>query len=159
MCKGGHLSDYVPFYFANRSPMLYSIHTRNVESYAGTQNDIVYLVSSVQKILKSQLHCCFTDGHAIIRFSEFFEEFSKLEDIIDWEIISSWSWHDTDEDANRKRKKQAEFLVHHHAPWDLVERIGVIDSIMKQKVKSIIAESGSLHCPSVEIRRDWYYDN
>lgn len=159
VCKEGYLSDYVPFYFANRSPMLYSIHTGNVESYNGSQNDIVYLVSSVQKIYQSQLECCYTDGHAIIRFTEFFDELSELEDSIDWDIISSWSWHDTDEDENRKRKKQAEFLVHRYVPWDLVETIAVIDPIMKQKVESIIAMSGSLHNPGVEIRRNWYYDN
>ena len=30
---GGRLADYVPYYFANRSPMLYSIHTGFVEGY------------------------------------------------------------------------------------------------------------------------------
>jgi len=159
VCKKGFLSDYVPFYFANRSPMLFSIHTKNVVSYNGSQTNIIYLVSSVQKIYQSQLKCCYTDGHATIRFTDFFDDLSKLEDSIDWEIISSWSWHDTDEDENRKRKKQAEFLVHHFVPWNLVEKIAVIDPIMKQKVESIIAESEYQYNPSVEIRRNWYYDS
>jgi hypothetical protein len=50
VAAGGVLSDYVPFYFANRSPMLYAIHTGHVAQYAGKQNDVVYLVSSVDAV-------------------------------------------------------------------------------------------------------------
>ncbi len=157
-CKGGYLSDYVPFYFATRSPMLYSIHKGNVKSYKGSQKDIIYLVSSVQKISQRQLNCCYTDGHAILKFTEFSDDLSELERSIDWEIINSWSWHDTDIDVDRKRKKQAEFLVHHYVPWELIEKIIVIDSIMKRKVESIITNSSTLHKPSVEIQQKWYYD-
>jgi hypothetical protein len=46
VAQAGELSDYVPFYFANRSPMLYAIHTGYVEGYTGGQADVVYLVSS-----------------------------------------------------------------------------------------------------------------
>ncbi len=31
-CQQGYLSDYVPFYFAPRSPMLYAIHCGTVEN-------------------------------------------------------------------------------------------------------------------------------
>lgn len=35
---GGTLADYVPFYFAPRSPMLYAIHSGYVERYDGGQS-------------------------------------------------------------------------------------------------------------------------
>ena len=60
IAAGGVLSDYVPFYFTNRSPMLYAIHTGHVAQYAGRQNDVIYLVSSVEQVAKSELVWCFT---------------------------------------------------------------------------------------------------
>jgi hypothetical protein len=45
----GNLHDYVPFYFAPRSPMLYAIDRGNVDGCTAGQADIVYLVSSAQR--------------------------------------------------------------------------------------------------------------
>lgn len=39
---GGVLADYVPFYFAPRSPMLFTINKGNVEGYARGQQPIVH---------------------------------------------------------------------------------------------------------------------
>jgi hypothetical protein len=43
---GGFIHDYVPFYFAPRSPMLYAIHMGNVDGCTAGQKDIVYLVAN-----------------------------------------------------------------------------------------------------------------
>jgi hypothetical protein len=39
----GTLHDYVPFYFAPRSPMLYAIKFGRITGYNGCQEDIIYL--------------------------------------------------------------------------------------------------------------------
>ena len=72
MAAGGTLADYVPFYFANRSPMLYSIHTGHVDGYDGGQKDIIYLLSSVERIAQGDRKWCFSDGHAVEALTEFF---------------------------------------------------------------------------------------
>ena len=47
VAAGGMLSDYVPFYFCNRSPMLGAVHKKLVPGYDHGQREVVYLVSSV----------------------------------------------------------------------------------------------------------------
>ena len=47
---GGCLHDYVPFYFAPKSPMLYAIKMGNVEGCSASQTNIIYLVSSAEAI-------------------------------------------------------------------------------------------------------------
>src|SRR4029079_3294236 len=44
---GGSLADYVPFYFAPRSPMLYAIHQGGVDFYSEGQEEVLHLVGSV----------------------------------------------------------------------------------------------------------------
>lgn len=152
---GGVLADYVPFYFANRSPMLYSIHTGHVTGYQGRQNDVVYLASAVEAVAQTKLVWCFTNGHAVEGVTEFYDRIEELTEV-DWDTIKDWSWRNTLQDPDRKRRKQAEFLVHQRFPWELVSQIGVISGPLADRVKSVIAGQG--HCPHVTVERSWYYD-
>jgi hypothetical protein len=77
----GTLNDYVPFYFAVRSPMLYSIHTGFVEGYDGGQKRVIYLVSSMEQVEKGDRKWCFTDGHAVESFTRFFDDRDKIDKI------------------------------------------------------------------------------
>jgi hypothetical protein len=47
-------------------------------------------------------------------------------------------WNDTDNDPDRKRRRQAEFLVHEFFPWALVSYIGVYDRSIAETVDEII---------------------
>ncbi|HXB59376.1 MAG TPA: DUF4433 domain-containing protein [Candidatus Acidoferrales bacterium] len=154
VAAGGVLSDYVPFYFSNRSPMLYSIHTGHVAQYPGKQNDVVYLVSTAEAVVASGSVWCFTNGHAVEGVTEFYDNLSDLAKV-DWSVIRSWSWKNTLADPDRKRRKQAEFLVHKRFPWELISQIGVINSVIGERVKTVI--SNQSHHPRVTVERDWYY--
>ncbi|UTW68357.1 DUF4433 domain-containing protein [Anaerobacillus sp. HL2] len=44
---------------------------------------------------------------------------------MDWDVMESKYWFDTDDDPDRKRRRQAEFLVLRHFPLELVLGIGV----------------------------------
>lgn len=114
--NGGHLSDYVPFYFAPRSPMLYAIHKGSVSRYQSSQEQVIYLVSSVETIVQGNANFVFIDGHAEMQISQFYNLPSDL-DKVDWQLMKGRYWHDTTADTDRKRRRQAEFLVHDFMPW------------------------------------------
>lgn len=61
---GGTVSSYVPFYFAARSPMMYKIWRGQVRTYGGGQEPLVYLVSSVQRLMQEGCTLVVTDGNA-----------------------------------------------------------------------------------------------
>ncbi len=154
LAAGGVLADYVPFYFANRTPMLYTISRGNVAGYTGGQRDVVYLVATVEEAVAGGRPWCFTDGHAVEAMTEFHADIERL-DTIDWEVIRARYWSNTEQDLDRRRRKQAEFLVHESVPWGWFHRLGVIDHGRSQQVKEIIAEAP--HQPEVTIEPGWYY--
>ena len=80
----GVLYDYVPFYFAPRSPMLYTIHKGNVPGYQDGQTSIIHFLVEIEAIAKSDLAFVFTDCHPIMAKSNFYEDIQQLYYIIDW---------------------------------------------------------------------------
>jgi hypothetical protein len=151
---GGKLTDYVPFYFAPRSPMLYTIHQRNVPTYTEGQEALIYLVSTVEAIHQASLSFVFTEGHGIMATTEFFDDLAQLNQV-DWQVMSLKYWFDTPDDNDRKRRRQAEFLVHQFFPWRLVTEIGAINAQMKRQVEQCLQTL--THQPAVIVRRNWYY--
>jgi hypothetical protein len=63
---GGVIHDYVPFYFAPRSPMLRTIDGGNVENCPYCQADIAHLVTTVDAIVESGLPYVFYDYNATL---------------------------------------------------------------------------------------------
>lgn len=151
---GGTLHDYVPFYFAPRSPMLYTISRGNVAGYTDGQRPVIYFVSTAQSVQVAGRSFVFTDGHGVMDISNFYTELSEL-DQIDWEVMKARIWRDTIEYPDRKRRRQAEFLVHKFFPWGLISRIVVKGALVKSQVESILENVSQ--SPNVEIRADWYY--
>ena len=154
---GGSLHDYVPFYFAPRSPMLYTIHRGNVEGYSQGQQQILHLVTTAESVSDRGLAYVYTDGHAVMEYSVFFDDLVSLHQypIIDWELMESRYWFDTEEDPDRKRRRQAEFLVYNFLPWHLVTEIGVINPTIQAQVRNLLLKS--VHKPNILVRPNWYY--
>ena len=86
--------------------MLYSIHGGFVEQYKEGQQPVVHLVSTAESVAAADLDFTFTEGHAELAYSSFFEDLADL-DKVDWQIMKSKWWNDTDEDMGRKRRRQA----------------------------------------------------
>jgi ssDNA thymidine ADP-ribosyltransferase, DarT len=149
---GGAVGDYVPFYFGPRSPMLFAIHKGVVTGYGDGQRPIIYLMSSAEAVRDAGLEWVFTEGHAEIAYTDFFNDLNDL-DKIDWNVINGRYWNDTNDFPDRKRKRQAEFLVKRFFPWNLVTHIGVYDQVVADAVAGVLQGQG----PVIQIQRGWYY--
>ncbi len=154
LVPGGVLHDYVPFYFAPRSPMLYSIHRGNVEGYNEGETPILHVVADVEALAATSQPFVFTDGHAIMAFTNFYADLREL-DKVDWEIMRARYWNDTLEDNDRVRRRNAEFLVHQFVPWQLIQEIGVMYKAVGDTVEQLL--EGQTHQPTVKIHKEWYY--
>jgi hypothetical protein len=134
--------------------MLCAIHNGKVEGYAGGQARVIHLLSSIEGVIENQLPYAFTNGHAEMEVTSFYEDLQHL-DRIDWVVMRNRMWNDTPKDSNRKWRRQAEFLVHHSFPVSLFNEIGVISGSIETEVNDIISSEG--YGFTVRIRRDWYY--
>lgn len=117
--NGRLLGDYIPFYFGYKTPMLYVIQ-RGFNRVASTPaENIVYCISSVQKIIDLKLDFVFTDGHAVDRLSTQYtiSDIQNIDTLIDKNAIKSKYWKD-ENDLDLKRRKEAEFLVLGHIAPD-----------------------------------------
>jgi hypothetical protein len=162
-CRGGVVADYVPFYFAPRSPMLYVNYRGGVASNKDGQRPIVHLVADAEAVAARPLPFIFTDGHAVVRYSKWFSDLAHL-DQLDWEVLRSRQWTDTETDGDRKRRRQAELLVHNFFPWDLIKGIGVIDDTVAGSVEACLEQANPTHRPPVRVVKPstdwpegWYY--
>ncbi|MBI5244019.1 MAG: DUF4433 domain-containing protein [Elusimicrobia bacterium] len=155
LAAGGTLADYAPFYFAPRSPMLYAIHTGAVEGYQGGQAAVLHLVSTTEAASSTDRPWCFTDGHAEMGMTEFSDDLSRLGELVNFEIMQSQYWADTPDQPDRKRRRQAEFLVHECFPWKFIHEIGVHDPETAAKVAKIL--SAEKHKPRITGHPEWYY--
>jgi len=59
-----------------------------------------------------------------MQLSEFYYDLGYLSEI-DWEIMEEKYWSDTQEDPDRNRRRQAEFLSFNKFSWNLVEKIAL----------------------------------
>ncbi len=149
-----HVGDCVPFYFCARSVMLYLTYQGNHPDlvYRGGQDPIVHLEADLHAVVdwaeQEGRRWAFTLSNA---GSYFFEDRSDLSQLneIDWDAVEARQWR------NLKEGKQAEFLLEHSFPYQLVERIGVRSRTQYQQVVNTLPVGG--HQPNVEICTDWYY--
>jgi hypothetical protein len=154
---GGVVHDYVPFYFGPRSPMLFSIARGNVTGYSGGQDAIVHLVSETGDVAAANIPFVFTDGHAaMIPLTSFFDNLSVLAARVDLPLMKAQFWNDTPVDNDRKRRRQAEFLIYQFAPWTLIRGIGVRTAAAKARVEATLASGGQ--SSPVVVLPQWYYE-
>lgn len=152
----GHLGDYIPFYFAGHSPMLLNIKTgyRGIKKYP--QSELVFLVCKISDIIENCPHWCFTDGHAKSSITQFHNNLEDLS-LLDWDTINLQFWSSTEDDWDRMRRKQAEFLVKKHVPVTCISQIIVLNSEQEAKVKEIESRAGIDIPVVIDQQRKYFY--
>ena len=132
---GKTLGNYIPFYFWNRMPMLYVIQNGFNGVQATSPENIVYCVTSIEQIINHELPYIFTDGHAVDSFSSFYSpaDISRIDEILDMPTIKDAYWKDP-KDLDKKRRKEAEFLVESDIPCSAIGRYVVYNQAAKNKL-------------------------
>lgn len=148
---GGCVGDYVPWYFGPRSPMMFTLSKNNYEYQQGF-DEVVYLVSSVPRMVHLGCEWIASDRNAALSLAEFTDDAGELGEHVSWDVIGARYWNDYVDGADLRA---AEFLVHDSVPWEAVESVVTKTAPTKTKVERLIA--GHEHCPPVTVRPGWYF--
>lgn len=134
---GGALGEYIPFYFAGHTPMLLKIKTGYGVKQIPQEN-IIFICCNVKDIIQdTSIEWCYTDGHAKNNITDYFNDLKDLHHI-DWEAVNATYWTNDENDIDRTRKKQAEFLVRYFIPVSYIYCIIVRNESKKEEVQQLL---------------------
>lgn len=152
---GGVVADYVPFYFAPRSPMMYSIYRGNVPEYAEGTGPLVYLLTTIERLIEVGCAVVTTDRNAVLGYAEFRQGLDDLDRLIDWPLMRATMWNDTIDEPDRMERRMAECLVHEVVPWEAFTEIHVPNA---ERRAEVVAALGKGIAPRrVHVTPDWYF--
>jgi len=163
---GGVVHDYVPFYFAPRSPMLLAINSGRVPGCDWRQADIVHFETTVQNVVALGLPFVFYDRNATLDYSAAYTDLSLMDRVVAWDLITESPqldgfcryWHTVNANpryADRMERRQAEFLVKDHTPVGCMTRLGVANEEKRREVRELVEQAG-VALP-VEVMTAWYF--
>ena len=163
---GGLVHDFVPFYFAPRSPMLLAINGGRVVGCQWRQGDIVHFETTVQRVVAQARPFIFYDRNATLAFSTPYNDLAHLDTAVAWDLITEAPqldgfckfWHNNPAAAryaDRMERRQAEFLVKDNVPLQCMTRLGVIDAGRQAQVQTLLAQAAA--ALTVDIMPAWYF--
>lgn len=164
---GGLIHDFVPFYFAPRSPMLSAIHNGQVQDCQYDQTDIIYFETTIEIAHQNGLQdFVFYDRNATKAYSQAFTDLKQLKEQIDWQTMTEsptldgfckyfFDKHNEPRYIDRMEKRQAEFLIKNQCPLNWITRIGVINRTKAKEVNAILTRF-KVDLP-VDVMTDWYF--
>lgn len=156
---GGSIGEYVPFYFAPRSPMMYRIacdHRDGVPGrYAGGDRPLVYLAATIGAVVDAGLGWAATDGNAANATTAFTAELGELGSMVDWPLMVAARWNNTEGDPDRQRRRMAEFLVHGEVPIGVFHEVAAYSSWYAAQARTALGDHPLTG--RVAVRRAWYY--
>ncbi len=134
--------------------MLYNIQNGYNNVTKHSPDSIIYLVTAFDKIKENKQAYVFTDGHGYHQFTQFFNDEADLKHV-DWNAVKLRQWNDTESDPDRKRRKQAELLVHSELPVCALVVVVVYDGVVKSTILTRFVKQGLKL--AVVVKPQWYY--
>lgn len=162
---GGAVHDFVPFYFAPRSPMLSAIHAGKVAGCTVPQQDVVHLETTVERVMAQGVPFVFYDRNATLAYSKPYTDVARL-DAVAWDLLTEaprldgfckyfQNRHQEERYVDRMERRMAEFLVYDRVPLAQFTRIGVCTPAKAAQVQAILNAAG---VPlQAEVKTDWYF--
>ena len=154
VAPGRTLSDYVPFYFTPRSPMLLNIKTGYNGVRQRRNDEIVILVSSLYKVRDHPIDFLFTDRHAYLQTAVFYSDLAGLSKI-DWTILQNSDFKRDNDDLGKFESYQAEALIHLHMPTEALLGIACVNETVAGQMRDHIARAGL--ALKVAVTPGWYF--
>jgi hypothetical protein len=162
---GGVVHDYVPFYYAPRSPMLFAINSGRVAGCSLRQEDVVHFEFRLPDALADGSPFVIFDRNATLSYARAYTSLTDL-DKVSWDLffeaplVGDFSkyFHDRPNDprhADRRERRMAEFLVRDRVSLRRCTRIGAIDESKRAQAQRVVERAGLRL--SVDVRRDWYF--
>ena len=111
------LHDFVPLYFAHKTPMSFVRQGHN--------RDLCILVINVTKASHTAEELLFSDGNAAAQDSEIFSNPAELEENLPLQVIKAPFWNDF---PDGRRRRSAELLVHPNVPTSAIGRIHAVNT-------------------------------
>jgi len=159
VAPGGRVGDYVPFYFAPRSPMMFRIACDCRDSipgrYQGGDRPLIYLAARVGAVVDSGLPWVAADGNARAMITHFSSDLTEVEHMIDWELMRQAMWNSTPEDPDRERRRAAELLLRDRASLSLFHEVAAYSE--QYAVRARVALGDHPLAQRVVVRPHWYY--
>ena len=151
----GFVGDYVPFYFGTQSIMLYNILTGHGGLQKHTANNIIYLCCRIEGLIEICPKYFFTDGQANKQITAHFSNINDLNKI-DWNVVNGTDFRKSEDDPDKARRYQAEFLVHQHVPVNCISKIVIHNKSIANTIQASLIKYG-LKVPIEIAKKDCYY--
>ena len=121
------LHDFVPLYFARKTPMSFVRQDRN--------SDLCILVIDIAKACHTADELHFSDGNAASHDSEIYSDPAELEEHLPLQVIRAPYWTNF---ADGRRRRCAELLVHPSVPIRAIRIIEIAGGRNQPLVKAAI---------------------
>jgi hypothetical protein len=148
------LSDYIPFYFTPKSPMMYNIRTGYGGITQRRNSEIAIMVTSLPKLQEVGSEFVYSDRHAYLTAATFQSDLADV-GCVDWELLQRSDFRRDPEDPEKVERYQAEALIYRHLPVENLLGIAACNNQVRGRIADMVQDAHK-EVP-VAVRTAWYF--